>query len=490
MSAAPHSPDIVLILTDQWNPRMMGCYGDPAVRTPHLDRLASEGVRFDNAYASSPVCMPARCSLASGRFPHQHGFWNNFTGMKFPAERVSLFHALREQGYTTAKIGKYHYFNLEPGEDHRDHRDYYDELGLDRAQELPTPYMGPYLRNEYTEFLEQRGKLEAYIDDIAERFVGGDHHVVRPSPLDPDEHIDGYVAREAERYIETCPRDRPMFLCVSFPGPHTPLDAPRPYSDVFDPEAMTLAPNVPARARDDIGQDHMRRMQANYFGKLSHLDDRVGELLQALDRRGSPANTLVLFAADHGEYLGSHGRFGKGDFHEESARIPLLLRWPEQVRSRQTVAAPVSWLDLYSTVLHAAGRNDHETTGRASLLPPVTSDASPAREAVFSEIATLKGFNFMVRAEDHKWFLSNGREFLFHLPSDPYEQRNMAAEAGSSGLCQDMRERLLQFLMSDQENHAAGYLPLFQRMGLQTSGEKDPYTFLRGRFRRIHGFSP
>ena len=354
-------PDVVLILTDQWNPRMMGCYGDSAVRTPHLDRLAREGVRFDNAYASSPVCMPARCSLVSGQFPHRHGFWTNFTGLKFPADRVTLFHALREKGYTTAKIGKYHLFNPEAGEDHRDHGDYYDALGLDWAQELPTPYMGPYLRNEYTRFLEQKGMLQPYIDDIAARFVGGDHHVVRPSPLTPDEHIDGYVARQAERYIETCIRERPMFLCVSFPGPHTPFDAPRPYSDMYAPEAMTLAPNVPAKNRQGHEHAHIRRMQANYFGKLTHLDDRVGALLQALDRRGNLANTLVLFAADHGEYLGSHGRYGKGDFHEESARIPLLMRWPERIRPHQTCATPVSWLDLYATVLHAAGRDDHST---------------------------------------------------------------------------------------------------------------------------------
>ncbi|MXZ43162.1 MAG: sulfatase-like hydrolase/transferase [Caldilineaceae bacterium SB0666_bin_21] len=484
------TPDVVLILTDQWNPRMMGCYGDSTVRTPHLDQLAREGVRFDNAYASSPVCMPARCSLVSGQFPHRHGFWNNFTGLKFPVDRVTLFHVLREQGYTTAKIGKYHLFNPEAGEDHRDHGDYYDALGLDWAQELPTSYMGPYLRNEYTRFLEEKGMLQPYIDDIAERFVGGDHHVVRPSPLAPDEHIDGYVARQAERYIEACTRERPMFLCVSFPGPHTPFDAPRPYSDMYDPEAMTLAPNVPATTSQGHDHVHIRRMQANYFGKLTHLDDRVGALLQALDRRGNLANTLVLFAADHGEYLGSHGRHGKGDFHEESARIPLLMHWPERIRPHQTCAAPVSWLDLYATVLHAAGRDDHSTPSRESLLPLATSACEPMREAVFSEIGNRQGFNFMVRAGDHKWFLTNGKESLFHLPRDPYEQHNLAEEAGTSGLCLDMRERLLQFLMSDQENHAAGYLPLFQRMGLQVSGQEDAYAFLRSRFSRIHGLEP
>ncbi len=488
MSPSCTSPDIVLILTDQWNPRMLGCSGDPVVKTPNLDDLARQGMRFDNAYTSSPVCMPARCSLASGQFPHRHGFWNNFTGRKFPATHVTLFRQLQQAGYTTAKIGKYHLFNLDPGEDHAAHREYYDQLGLDWAQELPTPYMGPYLQNEYTRFLQSHSMLQAYIDDIAYRFTHGDHHVVHPSPLPPDQHIDGYVARQAVKYIRTCTRERPMFLCVSFPGPHTPLDAPQPYSAMYDPDSIVLPPNVPAQTRQGYDHAHIRRMQANYYGKITHLDDRIGELLHALTERGKRDNTLILFAADHGEYLGSHGRLGKGDFHEESARIPLLLQWPAQVPPGQVCARLVSWLDLYATVVQTAGGPDVHPGSGCSLLPSETQPAGTAREAVFAEIGSRQGFHYMVRAGDYKWFAGgNGAESLFHLPHDPYEQRNLAGEPGQENICREMRERLLAFLMHDQMNQAAGYRPLFERMGLQMAGQTDALAFLQEKFYQVHG---
>ena len=174
MTASGRRPDVLLVLTDQWNPRMLGCAGHPQVRTPNLDALAGEGILFDAAYTQCPVCMPARGSLASGLYPHNHGFWSNFSGLRFPADQITLFRDIRDAGYSTAKIGKFHYYNAEWGENHADHSDYYDALGLDWAQELPTPYMGPHLRNEYTAYLQQKGLLDAYLADICRRFEVGD----------------------------------------------------------------------------------------------------------------------------------------------------------------------------------------------------------------------------------------------------------------------------------------------------------------------------
>ncbi len=480
-------PDILLILTDQWNPRLLGCAGDRIVQTPHLDALARQGLRCDNAYTAAPVCMPARCSLVSGLYPHQHGFWNNYTGRKFPATQVTLFRQLQAAGYSTAQIGKYHLFNPEAGEDHAQYGDYYARIGLDWPQELPTPYMGPYLQNEYTRFLATRGVLRRYIDDIAERFVTGDHDVVRPAPLSPDEHIDGYVAHQALSYLDACPRHRPMFLCVSFPGPHTPFDAPAPYASLYHPADMVLPPNAPGDAGQGYSPRKIREMQANYYGKLTHLDMRVGELLQALHRRGRADQTLVIFAADHGEYLGSHGRFGKGSFHEESARIPLILRWPGKVRAGQVARSLVSWLDIYATIVQAAC-GTQAWLGFGKSLEPLGRDSGHVlHPAVFSEIGTARGLGYMVRRGAHKWFSHQGPESLFDLETDPYELQNLAAEAEYRELRRDMRDCLLDFLMQAQVNEAAGYQPLFVRMGLQTAGQTDALSFLTRQFYRIHG---
>ena len=242
--AGNEKPDVLILMTDQWNPRMLGCAGYEQIRTPHLDALAAAGVMFNAAYTQSPVCMTARGSLASGLYPHNHGFWTNFTGRKFPADQITMFRDIQSAGYSTAKIGKYHYFNPEWGESHADYRAYYDQLGLDWAQELPTPYMGPYLCNEYTEHLRDRGLLDAYLQDIAHRFEVGDFGVVSPSPLPPEDHPDGYIARQSIKYIQRCPKDKPMFLFVSLPGPHSPFDAPRPYDTMYAPEDTVLAVEV------------------------------------------------------------------------------------------------------------------------------------------------------------------------------------------------------------------------------------------------------
>ena len=489
-------PDILLILTDQWNPRLLGYAGNTRVRTPNLDALAAEGAFFTAAYTQSPVCMPARCSLATGLYPHNHGYWNNFTGRRLAPELVTLFRDLQTAGYTTAKIGKYHFFNLEWGEDHREFADYYAALGLDWAQELPTPYMGPYLRNEYTEHLHRLGLFDAYAEDIARRFQDGDFEVVAPSPLPPDAHIDGYVAGQATKYLEAAPTDRPLFLCVSFPGPHTPFDAPHPYADRYRAEEMELAPNVPERfprqgrtlpdQSPDFDRDHVRRAQANYFGKQTHLDDRVGQIVDALRRRGTWDRTLVMFSADHGEYMGSHGRFGKGGFEEESARIPLILRWPGEIAPGQQISALAQWIDLHATALDAAGATASTPRFGRSLLPLVRGEQAAIHDAVFSEIARQDQPCYMVRTPRYKWFTYGEREFLYDLASDPYEQTNLAGEAARRETQGELRERLRHFLMTTQLNHAAGYLNLFTRMGLNQGPPEQLADRLLARIRTLH----
>lgn len=481
-----NKPDVLLILTDQWNPRMLGCAGDSVVRTPNLDALAAEGVLFQHAYTQSPVCMPARCSLVSGLYPHNHGFWMNFTGRKFPAEQITLFRDVQRAGYSTAKIGKYHFFNLEWGEDYRDHQAYYDLLGLDWAQELPTPYMGPFLRNEYTAHLQQRGLLDGYMTDVAERFAIGDFDVVRPSPLPPDDHQDGYITYQALAYIDGCSTEKPMFLCVSLPGPHTPFDAPGHYAEMFDPQKMILAPNVPEVVHQKFDQDHVRKAQANYYGKLAHLDDRVGELVDALKRRGTWENTMLIFAADHGEYLGSHGKMAKGGFEEESARIPLIMRWPGHITAGRKSDALAQWIDIYPTIVDAIGGEMSPQRFGQSLLPVATGATEAVHDAVFSEIGRGDNLNYMVRTAQYKWFVQNGEEYLFDLDADPYELRNLIHASAYQDVVIKMKQRLLDFLMETQVNHSAGYQNLFTRIGLRGGEPTETAERLLAMFQQVH----
>lgn len=217
-------PDIIVFLTDQWNPRMLGCGGDAVISTPNIDRLAADGTRFPNSYTTSPVCMPARCSLASGRYPHNTGLWFNMTNYCFPAQPLSLFRQMKAAGYSTAQIGKYHYSDIHsvsgpqvappPAE-------WFDSIAVDHVQELPEPYAVPWARNEYSEYLKAKGLLKPYLDDLRLRYTEGDCNIVAPAPIPAEDHPDAYAARQAIDYIKAHPADEPMFLVVSFPGPHS-----------------------------------------------------------------------------------------------------------------------------------------------------------------------------------------------------------------------------------------------------------------------------
>lgn len=475
-------PDIVIFMTDQWNARCLGYLGTPSVQTPNIDKLAEEGTAFSAAYTASPVCQPARASFSSGLYPHNHGFWSNYTGRRFPAEEMTMFRDLGGAGYRTAWIGKMHFFNHEFGGHYEDSREYYDQLGMDCAWELPTPFMGPMLRNEYTDHLKEKGLLKDYIKDISRRYEQGQFDTVDPNPLPPDDQSDGYIGIKAVEYVRGCPTDKPMFLCVSFPGPHTPFDAPGKYGAMFNPAKMVLDESVPTEIATQA-----RELQANYYGKLAHLDDRIGDLVAALQERGNWANTVAVFTADHGEYLGRHNKWGKGSFHEESARIPMVFRWPGKFQEGVKTEALVEWLDVYPTLVEVAGGEMSPHRFGASLVPLLTGEEASAHDAVFSEIQGKddKG-DFMVRAPDFKWFVRSGVEHLFDMRSDPYELNNLADDPNYQGKVVELKLRLLEFLRATQVNYSAGYRNLFNRLGFDSADREGMAERLEALFTELH----
>ena len=483
-------PDIVFIFCDQWNARYLGCAGHTQVRTPHIDALAAGGCMFDAAYTPSPVCMPARVSLASGLYPHSHGFFHNYTDKLFPAEQVTLFRLLQETGYTTAKIGKYHFFSMEWGQDYEDYREYYDQLGLDWAEETSTPYQGPFLNTGYTRLLEEHGLLDTFITDIGDRYVDG-QYAPRPSPLPPDMTPDGYVCRQTLACLRRDQTDRPLFLCASFPGPHTPLDAPGKYADMVDPAAVVLPANYDEE-RCRYGREQLRRMTALYIGKIKHLDDRVGEIVGALKQRGNWENTVVVFSVDHGDRMGEHGLVSKCGFEEGSARVPLIIGGPAAPVARRALrnASPVSLLDLFPTFIDIAGGEVPDTCQATSLLPIVRGETDHVHDAVFSEIAQDDGFNYMVRDARWKWTIhgKSGRQRLFDMETDPLETRDLVDSAEHADTVQALRDRMLRFLMSTQLNQARGYENLFTRIGMKfpTEDADERKRIIRDRLRQVH----
>ena len=474
-------PNVLVILVDQLNPLFGGWAGDPTGVTPNLDRLAAEGTVFDCAYSVGPVCMPGRCSFISGLYPHQHGYWTNFIDEAFPARLGGFYRDVQAAGYHTAYVGKTHWFNPAWGEHTREHKGYFQAIGLDTTVDIPGTYLAAFQGSPYTDHLRSHGLLDTFLRDMALQMQAGQYAIV-PSLTPADFQPDAVAAQEAIKIIEGHTDEEPLCLTVSFPGPHPPFNAPGDYATMVDPADVVLPETVPAELTfggRTFTRDDVRALRANYHGKLALIDDWCGRILAACERCWDMDNTLVVFTSDHGEMLGAHGRFSKCQFWEESARIPLFVRWPSRVAAGQRTRALAELIDVYPTVVEAVGGRVSPWCCGRSLLPVATGAATAHREIAVSEFWSGSGDpSYMIRGADHKYFRQGTHEHLYDLDADPGEQRNLIESAPS--IAEDLRQRLALFL-----NHSSGYRPLFDRANLQADSP-DLARDLLGLFRGLH----
>ena len=475
--APAKKPDVLVIIADQWSPRYVS-WDNKEVRTPHLDRLAHEGMIFDACYTTSPVCMPARVSLLTGLYPHNggHGLWGN-GGAYFPeAENAPMFRDIQRAGMTTAQIGKTHW-TAGPAwhEQFKNSGAYFKALGLDHVEDISGPPDSTKGRDAYSQHLQKLGLLQSVADDLRGRYVKGEFEP-RASVVKPEEYHDSFTTGLAVDFIGTQPKDKPLCLVVSLHSPHPPLDAPGSYATMFDAEKLTLPANVPEKyLREGHALDHAgtRRMLANYLGKMALVDDCVERLAAAMKARGTWDNTLVIFTSDHGEMMGAHGYLTKGRFYEESVRVPLFIRWPGHVKTGRSMA-PVQMMDVYPTIVEAVGGD--LTAGRfaKSLLPIAKGDADHVRPIAVSEIGDKAPLRVMARDDRFKYWADESREFLFDLESDPLELDDLAGKPEHRETLSAMREKLLTHLRSTQVNFAAGQKPKVQRLREAEAKKKKP----------------
>ncbi|MFW6044242.1 MAG: sulfatase, partial [Planctomycetota bacterium] len=374
-------PNILFIMTDQQRADSLSCAGGWA-ETPNLDRIATEGVRFTNAVTTSPVCIPARVSLATGRYPHNTHIWDN-CGHDMSPHTPTWMQAVREAGYRTSVFGKTHLHHHNGDLREREHLIH--AYGLDDVDEIGGPRASTRVLSHMTERWKKKGLWEKYVADYAERF-GNDPTVVRPSPLPLEEYADVYVGREAKNYLEDYDRDKPWFCWISFGGPHEPWDTPEPYASMYDPEDMPepidsdeslnseslnglIGEQLPENTLDP---DHVAAMRANYAGNVTLIDDQVGEILDVIEERGELDNTVIVFSSDHGEMNGDHGMVYKGHFLNGALRVPLLLRTPVTADSDsagEICDSPTEWFDIGPTLAQLAGAELQHQQFARSLTP-------------------------------------------------------------------------------------------------------------------------
>ncbi|MCC6175617.1 MAG: sulfatase-like hydrolase/transferase [Chloroflexi bacterium] len=451
-------PNILLLMSDQHRADAMGCAGSSVVRTPGLDRLAADGVRFTDAICTSPLCMPSRASLTTGLYAHNHGLLDNDSGSLLPYA-PTFMRALQQAGYHTAGIGKFHYF-LHGGisdldELHERMLGYgFDEILETEGKEMSEVHAGPWTR-----YLAQHGLEDVHRADFRTRRKEHPPWYAGPSPLGEEHHHDAFIGREAVRWLDAYQDERPFFLWVGWVGPHLPWDAPGRYATLYDPAEFPVPPledlsDAPVAVRRRVEQfgldraslDDLRRMMAAYYGLVSHVDSWVGAILDALDRRGGRDNTLVIYTTDHGEMLAEHGLIQKSVFYEGAVRVPLIVRYPERF-APGVADAPVELVDLTPTLLEYGDAEPLPTCEGRSLTPLLQQpDSVPEgwRDAVFSE---LRG-EFMIRTERYTYVyrVSETRQELFDRIADPAQLRNLSGAPAASEVEHQLRERLFGWL--------------------------------------------
>jgi choline-sulfatase len=407
------SPNIVLVMSDQHRADVLGCAGDATAHTPHLDGLASRGVRFSRVSCQGPLCMPSRASVLTERYVRDHGVYTNWALVDRAAPTYPR--ALREAGYHTAMIGKAHLTN---DDDHSaQHIDEIafklQELGFAEVHETGDKFS--VRPNIYTEHLRAEGLLDAYAKHLADHSYHGTNESGRdatkqvpmwdatPAPVPLSSYIDTWHGDYAARWVAQYDRDEPFFVFVGFPGPHDPWDAPAAAVERFADTDISMPASTRRPDLDGTGNyaklldaflrlsdthtmtdDAIRAMRRAYSANVAIIDDGVGRILAALDARGMLDDTWVIYTSDHGEMGGNHGLMSKCVLYEPSVRVPLIVQPPGGCDAR-VVASLTEHLDVPATVRAIAGAPPIEQGEGRSLLGYVTGADPAPRDVVVSE---------------------------------------------------------------------------------------------------------
>ena len=415
--------NLLILFSDEHNPKVLGAAGHPFISTPHLDALAARGTRFTQASTPCPICVPARAALATGRYNHEIGYWDNADA--YEGAVPSWHHVLRAGGHQVVSIGKLH-FRGHSGDDHGfseeriamhivDGRG--DLLALNRSPDAP-PRAG------------------------AKKMIG----MAGPGESDYTRY-DRDIAAQAQIWLrEEAPKyaDKPWVLFVSLVAPHFPLTAPPEhyyrYANMQLPMPKQYAPAerpqhpylqdyariVPYNAAMK-GEADVRRALAGYFGLVSFLDEQIGKIVAALEETGQAASTRVLYTTDHGDNNGSRGLWGKSTMYEESVGIPMIVAGAG-VPAGSVVTTPASLIDVFATTLDAVGAAPRPSSGQ-SLFGMI--DAPDAERVVFSEYHATGSREAIFMAQDRRYKYVRCVSFapqLFDRQADPEELRDVSAE--------------------------------------------------------------
>jgi choline-sulfatase len=439
-------PNILLIFTDMQRADTIAALGNNVIKTPNLDRLVKEGTAFTSCYSPSPVCVPARCCMHYGMYPQKTGLFKN--GIMMEDNGKSMASMLEAAGYKTHAIGKRHFTPV---------KNALRGFGSIESQEECTSDIET---DDYCKWLKENNY--DYYETHGAR--GEMYYIPQVSALPEEAHPSNWIGNRCVDFIqESSKEDKPWMLFSSFIHPHPPFAPPKPWHKLYRSPMMPL-PDVPQDSESlhtwinmlqnrykyrDQGIDNnlMRNIKAYYYATISFVDYQIGKMIKALEETGELDNTLIVFASDHGEYLGDYNCFGKRSMHDASSRVPLITRFPKKFKADNICENPVSLVDILPTFASVSDADisggDYDGKDLSDI-----ADGAVEREFVFSQFGKNEEGIYMITNSEWKYFYSaaDDMEFLFNRKTDPRETRNMAGQVFSKEEKEYMKRNLLQFL--------------------------------------------
>ncbi|MBC2595761.1 sulfatase-like hydrolase/transferase [Ruficoccus amylovorans] len=443
--ASSGKPNILVIMSDEYNGDILSAAGNPVVKTPNLDALARNGVLFENAYCNSPLCVPSRLSFTSGKYISRTGAWNNSSWL--PSDDYpSLPRLLDEAGYETVLCGKMHY-------------DTTRRYGFEKD-------IGP--GNESNKDGKDRRCNPAKLDEVKRYSKRFDEFRVGNEEDNGGMRFDKRVTRAATRYLENRKgADKPFFMLVGFLAPHYPLIIPEQYWKPY--EGKVPMPEIPEGylealptnyqvmrnmfKLEGVPDDLVKKGRELYYGYVTWHDKQVGKVLDALRKNDELNNTVIIYTSDHGENMGEHGLWWKNSGYDSSTRVPLIISWPERWRGDQRRLEACSLVDVVQTIAELAGVEPPSDWDGDSLVDWLDNPQAPWKDMAVSQYyahCIASGIN-MIRMGKYKYVYHNtadadhpAEEELYDLSTDPQELNNLAGLPQYKQIKEDMFAALVE----------------------------------------------
>jgi arylsulfatase A-like enzyme len=478
------SSNILLITSDEHRFDALGCNSSPYVNTPHLDKLAREGLNFQNHTCSAPVCTPARASILTGQYSRTHGAWH--VGYMLNQNKPGLAHWLSKEGYRCGFFGKAHFEpELSQFAENMDHsKPYYGFQDFAITEDNPA---GEYIEWVKSNFPEYRDSVYRTVHEEMQRppiplRESGTFKAVYTSPIPEEVHQTAWIADRTLDFIrEQATKQKPFFAWCSFVDPHHPWIPPEPFASMYKAEEMPapciaqgenegLVPGY--QYPEDMPVEEYQRMCAAYYAMISHIDHHIGRILDFLRETGLYDNTIIIYTSDHGDYNGDHGLIRKNPWlFDNVLRVPMIVRYPEAEHFGIRIEYATQHEDIAPTLLELANISVPDTVQGISFAPILKAGELGLREYSYydhmGKVGVQKGHYKLLYYPKASWprgkpennTTEDGHFRLIDYPDrtdgfiltntldDPLEYVNLYGVPSCSDIERELKEQLFQWML-------------------------------------------